>query len=291
MKMLLITLTTLASAFAMAKGTNEYFFQPSAGGNAVDIGYGYANLPVKDENKLSGTETKNEETMGDLVVHYQYGLNESNALGVYTFVGSEKVKTDTDSHSTSGMGDIHLTYKGFMDVWHYGADLGVNTAKQKFKTNGNLDNRSTGGMSLDLDFGGLWASNGWNYGAKADYIIMFERTIDDPAVANEDIKVTEGNTARIAGFGEYNYGHGFFGGELSYNMKADQKSKVSGTTTTEKADNFLGVMLYGTYDFTEMVEGLLSIQENMHSKHDASDTTSVKAYAETDAFVGVRLNF
>jgi hypothetical protein len=272
MKMFLTSLTLLLTATAFGKSTTEYYFQPAAGGSALELTYESAAATVKYDP--SG---ESKVTAGDFHINYAYGLDANSALGIYTFSGTVETKTTTTSKA-DGMGDLHLYYKGFSDFLHYGADLGINTAKNK------TDNRSTGGPSINLNVGGLWTASGWNFGGDLTYRFLMERT-DDSSPAQ---KTTEGNVVRVAGFGEYNYGSGFIGGELSDSMVADSKTKVSGTTTTNKGENYIALKAYGSLEFSDMVEGLLSIEDQMHPKISANST---KAYSETILALGVRLNF
>lgn len=271
MKMLLTSLTVLLAASAYAKSSNEYYFRPAAGASALELKY--ASASSTDVTEAAGDV---KVTRGDIGIDYAYGLNADSALGIYTFTGQIETKAAGVTSKADGMGDLHVYYKGQADVWHYGADLGINTSKAK------SDERSSGGPSIKLNGGGLWTSGSWNYGGDLAYTFLMERS-DDSSPAN---KTTEGNILRIAGFGEYNYGSGFVGAELSDSMIADSKVKPANTTT--KGESFLGLKVYANYDFTEMVQGLLSVEDNMHPK--VSDNGQ-KAYTDMVLTAGVRLNF
>lgn len=288
MKLFTLAIVTLATASAFAKSNNEYYFQPAAGASAVELSYQMDVKPAK--NETAGVETDNKQEMSDFYLNYAYGLNENNAIGAETFFGSNKMTDGTTTHTADGMGDIHLFYKGFTGMWHYGADFGINTEKIKIDTVSTLqDNRSSGGMSLKANVGLLMNSDALNYGADLSYTMPMERSVD----MTPEVKLTGGNMLKLAPFLEYNWGMGFIGGELSYNMVDDLKSKVSGVTSTfMKGESFMGLNLYGTFDFNETFTGLLDLGMNMHQEHDtATAGTKAKAYTETIAKLGVRMSF
>jgi hypothetical protein len=290
MKLLALSIVTLATASALAAGksTTEYYYQPSAGVNAVEAKYLMDLRPGKTDDGTGEKDQKYE--MSDFYLNYAYGLNDNNAFGAELFFGSQKITSDTTSHTANGMGDIHLLYKGFTDMWHYGADLGISTAKIKLDTATNLqDNRSSGGMSLKVNGGVLMNSGAINYGADLSYLMPFERQIDD---ANST-KLTGGNTLKLAPFVEYNWGMGFLGAELAYNMVDDLTIKSGAFETKMKGESYLSLMLNGSFDFTDSTVGLLSLGMGMHPEHDetSAGTTKVKAYTETIASLGVRMTF
>lgn len=292
MKMLVISLATFASALAMGKASSEYYFQPAAGAHAVELIYNNVSSPMEQEN--AGVTTDLESTANDFIVRYMYGLDDSRSWGAYTFFGSREYNSEVtgvsdDSNTADGVGDIHVFYKAFHDMWHYEADLGVNTEKIDVDaTSGLQDNRSSGGSSLNLRAGRMWTDNSWNYGADLSYLLLLERTYDDAT----DTKLTGGDIIKIAGFGEYNHGAGFAGGELSYNIVNELKSKASGVTQTTDAENFIMVKLFGTWEFTDMVTGLVSLNQSMHESHDITPgTAEVKSFTETGINIGARLNF
>lgn len=288
MKLLSLAIITLASAsaFAANKSTTEYYFQPSAGGQAVEAKYNMDIKPGKQDSGSGDVDDKHE--LSDFYLNYAYGLNDGNALGAEINFGSDKITLGTTSHTATGMGDINLFYKGFTGMWHYGANLGINTDKIKMDTTTNIqDNRSSGGMSLKVN-GGLLMSNGAiNYGGDLSYTMPFERQVDDTAGS----KITGGNTLKIAPFVEYNWGMGFLGAELAYNMVDDMTYKSSGSETKIKGEGYTTLMLNGSFDFNDMCTGLLALGMGMHPDHDVSTTTKEKAYTETIASLGVRVNF
>lgn len=288
MKLLALATITLASvsAFAAGKSNTQYYYQPSAGVNAVTATYKMDISPGKTES--SGVESDDKSELSDIYLNYAYGLNDNNAFGAELFFGSNKQTKGANSHTANGMGDLHLFYKGFTDMWHYGADFGIATEKIKTDTTGNfVDNRSTGGMSLKVNGGLLMSSGALNYGADLSYIAAFERSVD----STTDIKVTGGNVLKIAPFVEYNWGMGFVGAELSYNTVSDVTTKVSGTESTSKVGSFAGLMAYGTFDFNDMFTGVLGLGMNMYQDVTQSNGDKDKAYTETVADLGVRMTF
>ena len=292
MKTLAISLITIISTLAMAKATNEYYYQPAAGVNAVEVVYSNTATPM--ENETLGVKTDLKSTASDFIIRYARGLDEKRAWGLYTFFGSREFNDDSSGtnvkHTADGMGDIHAFYKAFWgDNMHWDADLGVNTEKIKIHTaSGLADNRSTGGSSLKLAIGKMWTDNAWNYGADLSYLALFERTVDNAA----STKLTEGNTVKLAGFGEYNHGNGFVGAEIGYNGVGDLKTKTSGVTSTLEAENFFNIRIYGTYEFNDMWTGLLSFNDAMHADQDITPgTTQSNAYNETNFNIGARYTF
>jgi hypothetical protein len=290
MKLVAIALVLAsASAFAAEKsGSTEYYFQPSAGRSAVELKYKMDLLPGKLD--MAGTEVDAKQEMSDIYLNYAYGLNEGNAIGAETFFGSNKWTVATTSHTANGMGDLAAFYKGFTGMWHYGATFGFSLEKSKIDATTTLpDNRASGGMSLKANVGLLMNSGSLNYGADLSYLMPFERQVDD----TDSTKVTGGNTLKIAPFLEWNWGMGFLGGELSYNMVDDTKNKGNTTETTYKGEGYTGLSLYGSFDFNDMFTGLLTLGMNMHPEHDfqTTGTTKMKAYTETIAGLGVRMNF
>jgi hypothetical protein len=293
--MKLISLATMAvatmattAAFA-AKSNTEYYFQPAAGASAVELRYNMDIRPAQIETPVTLAVTDAKSETNDFYLNYAYGLNESNALGAFLTSGSTKLTVGTSSSTGSGLGDLHLFYKGFAEMWHYGVDLGFSTEKIKNDAAGNVSNHSSGGNSLKANIGMLMNSAAWNYGADLSYIYLLERTIDGSTT-----KYKDGNTVKLAPFIEYNYGMGFLGAELSYAMAGDTTSDTGGTTYKIKGDTSTGLALNGSFDFNEMATGLLTVGMNMHGAHDSTDqlgTTKVKAYTETVASLGVRLNF
>ena len=291
MKLICIAALTLATATAFAEGkeSTEYYFQPSAGKQAVQLLYNMDVSPGKIDT--AGTETDAKSEISDFDVNYAYGLNDNNAFGLYTLFGSDKLTVGTTSHTATGMGDIHLFYKGFTGMWHYGADFGFNTAKIKDDaTTGIQDNRTTGGISLKPNVGILMSSGAINYGADLSYVIAMDRQVDDTA----NTKFSGGGIFRLAPFVEYNWGMGFVGAELSYNMVGDTTQKDdTGTNTKLKGESYMNLALNGSFDFNETFTGLLTLGMGMHQDHDVSDasTSKMKAYTETIAALGVRMVF
>lgn len=289
MKLLSLAIVTLASASALAAGksTTEYYYQPSANMNAAQAKYVMDIQPGKTDT--NGTESDQKNEMSDLYLNYAYGLSDNNALGAEIFFGSNKITSGNTSHTANGMGDIHAFYKGFTGMWHYGADLGISTAKIKMDSATNMqDNRSSGGMSVKVNGGLLMNSGDINYGADLSYLLPFERQIDDAT----GTKVTGGNTLKLAPFVEYNWGMGFLGAELAYNMVDDLTIK-STSEIKLKGESYMSFMLNGSFDFNDKVTGLLSLGMAMHPEHDqqSGSTTKVKAYTETIASLGARMTF
>jgi len=287
MKRISLAVITLASASALAAGKSntEYYFQPASGAQAVEVKYRMDIRPAKSES--AGVTTDEKEELNDLYLNYTYGLNENNAVGAEISLGNDKTFSGTNSHTATGLGDVHAFYKGISGIWHYGADLGVNLNKIKIDSATTLqDNRSSGGMSVRVDGGVLLTSGEINYGASLAYAIPLERQFD-----NADVKITGGNILKIAPFVEYNWGMGFVGAELAYNMVSDSTLKAGGTDTTVKGTSYTTLLANGSYDFTETVTGLLSLGMGLHPEHDKDATTKAKAYTETIASLGVRMNF
>jgi len=288
MKLLSLAIITLASAsaFAAGKSNTEYYYQPSAGGQAVTATYTMDIRPGK--TSTSGVESDSKSELSDIYLNYVYGLNDNNAFGAETFFGSNKITSNGTTHTANGMGDLHAFYKGYTDMWHYGADLGIALDKIKVDTATNKqDNRSTGGMSLKVNGGLLMNSGALNYGADLSYLMPFERTID----ATPETKVTGGGVLKLAPFIEYNWGMGFVGAELSYNSVSDYTFKTSLGESTTKGESYMGLLAYGTFDFNDMFTGILELGMNMHQDVDQSATVKDKAYTETIASLGVRMNF
>jgi len=287
MKLLSVAVVTLAAASAFAaKSNTEYYYQPAGGQQEVQLTYGMDSKPAKLDT--AGTDLKTETS--DINVAYWYGLSEGNAIGVHTFYGS--LKDTASDHTATGMGDIFLGYKGFSDMWHYGFDLGIATSKIKIdSTSGGVDNRSSGGMSLKPNVGILVGAGALNYGADLSYDYLMERSVDNTA----NTKLTDGNILKLAPFIEWNYGMGFLGGELSYNMVGDTTVKSDGAADSKtKGEGYINAKVFASYDFSDMVTGLADVGMGMHPSHDQTDaagTDTVKAYTETAVNIGVRLNF
>lgn len=289
MKLVSMAIITLASATAMAAGPKtEYFFRPDGGKQALELKYRMNVLPAKVAVGTVETDVKQE--INDFYFTYAYGLSDNHTLGVETFFGSNKMTFGTTNHTADGMGDLHLFYKGFAGMWYYGADLGLNMGKIGYdETSGFVDNRSSGGMSLKASAGLLMTSEALNYGADLSYMLPFERQQDDA----DATKYTGGNTLRLAPFIEYNWGMGFVGAELAYTMIDDTTEKDNNGETKNKGESYLSLALNGSYDFNEMATGLLTLGMGMHPERDitAGSTNKLKAYTETIASLGVRLNF
>ncbi|WP_413289689.1 hypothetical protein [Bdellovibrio sp. HCB337] len=289
MKLLSLAIITLASASAFAaKSNTQYYFQPGASNHVVEANYLMDVKPAKTET--AGVETDAKQEMSDIYLNYTYGMSDNHAIGLETFFGNNKTTTGTTSSTASGMGDIHVYYKGFSEIWHYGADLGFNTEKIKLDaTTGAIDNRSTGGMSFKANVGVMVNNAAMNYGADLSYLMPLERKVDNAAGTT----LTGGNTLKLAPFLEYNWGMGFLGAELSYNMMDDTKMDTSGVETTFKGESYAGFLLYGTYDFNEMFTGILDLGMNMHPEHEETNVagTKVKAYTETIVNIGLRMTF
>lgn len=286
-----MTITTLAASAAFAaKSNTEYYFQPANGQSAVELRYIMDVSPRQTQTAPAAAVDNGRTETNDVSLNYAYGLNESNTLGAALLTGSTKYTSSGVSSTGSGLGDFHLFYKGSADIWHYGVDLGINTEKIKQDaTTGNQSNHTTGGLSAKAFVGVMMNSGATNYGADLSYLMPFERTVD---VTN--VKIKDGNIIRLAPFAEYNYGMGFLGAELSYAVAADTNiTAVNTSTTTAKGDTQTGLNLYGSFDFNEMATGLLNVGMVMHGEHDATSVagTTVKAYTETIASLGVRLNF
>ncbi|RYZ88072.1 MAG: hypothetical protein EOP04_10170 [Proteobacteria bacterium] len=166
-KMIIVSLL-LSATSAFAKSNTEYYFQPAAGAHAIEANY---FMDIKPAKTATGTapdvDAKNE--INDLQLMYMYGLNENNAIGLSTFTGTNKSTVGATSKSASGMGDLVANYRGFMGMWHYGADLGVNLEKIKLDSAGDVSNRASGGMSVRANVGMLMASDAWNYGGDLSY--------------------------------------------------------------------------------------------------------------------------
>lgn len=276
MKLLTVAIMTLATTAAYAKSNTEYYFQPAAGQSALTAAYLMSSTSIKADN-AAATETK--MTGSDVALDYGYGLTESSTVGGYLFSGSMKTEQGAAPSTTAnGMSDLHVYYRAFSNIWHYGADLGVNMGKAK------ADARSTGGMSVKVNAGALLSSDAWNYGGDLALTFPMERTTE---VTGGDTKTTGGMATRVAAFGEYNYGMGFVGAELAQNMVAKTTDKtVAGVETETASDNFLSVMPYASYDFSDMVTGLLSYEMDMHGSR-----TGVKAYTTNVIALGARFNF
>lgn len=289
MKLFSVAVVTLAAASAFAAKSNTgYYYQPAGGGQAVELKYNMNSKPGKTGAAGGGAETDNKSTTGDFKVGYWYGLSEGNALGVHTSTGSEKTTVGTTDTTKSGMTDLFIGYKGFSDMWHYGVDLGYNIGGKA-----KSDNRSSGGISLTPNVGILIPSGALNYGADLSYRHNMEATFDN---SGSDTKFTRGSHMKLAPFLEWNYGMGFLGGELSYNMVGDTtiKGNNGAADTKNKGEGYLNLKVFASYDFNDMVTGLADVGMGMHSEHDTDDsatTTKEKAYTETDVNIGVRLSF
>ncbi len=292
MKMLLISLTTLASAFAMGKASTEYYFQPAADANAVEVIYNMSSAPSEIEN--AGVTTDLDSTANDVILRYIRGIDDKQAWGAYTFFGTKEYEEDTagvkTNNTANGMGDIHVFYKMFTDdAWHFRADLGVNTEKAEQDADALFDNRSSGGSSINLRGGRMWTKDAWNYGGDLSYLLLLERTIDNPG---PEIKQTGGDVIKLAGFGEYNHGKGFAGAELAYNVVNEIKSKAGRASATSDPENFVSASLFGTWEFTEMITALVRYDQASHTGRDIGPGASeIKAFTETGINLGARINF
>ncbi len=272
MKMLLIALTVLSTGSAFGKASTEYFFQPASGASAIELTYEKTDATIKftpsGELKVEGNDVR---------VDFAHGLSENAAVGFYTFSGELKSKSGSTTISKAdGMGDIHFYYKGISDSLYYGADLGVNTEKSK------ADSRSTGGLSLKGNVGYLGSASSLNYGGDVSYNYKMERTNDSTPAT----KTTGGDELKLAVFGEFNYGTGFLGAEVASLSISERENKRLNVTTTTKSSSPTSLKLYGTFDFSQMVQGLLSLENRMIPKE-----TGTKAYTVSTLSAGVRINF
>lgn len=273
MKKLLVLAALMSATAANAKTTTEYYVQPGAGGSALTLDYTMKNDPIKD-----AADADAKTSSADLGINYAYGLNDTMAVGAKTFFGSYK----TDAKTASGMGDIHAYFAGFSDMIHYGVDLGLNMGKQKWDAEGQT-NRSSGGMSLTGNVGVLTSASGWNFGGDLSYSMPQERTADNNGT---DAKATGGNVMKLAAFGEYNYGMGFFVAELSTVNTGEITVKSGSTESKTKSDSYTGISLKGTYDVNDMATAFASLGFRNFGSND-----NHKAYMGTDIALGVRLGF
>ena len=293
MKLISIAVVTLAAASAFAaKSSNEYYFQPAGGQNALEAKLNTDSNPGK--TTTGGKDSDDKSVTSDLMLDYAYGLNETMAVGAHTFFGSDKQTAPGTSATGNGLGDLNVYFKsGFGDMFHYGVDLGYNVSgKAKLNSDGLQTNRSSGGMSLKGNIGGLMSAGAWNYGADLSYTYLADRKVDNNGT---DVTLSGGNTIRLAPFGEYNYGMGFVGAELSYNMVADGTTSSTGIAdVTYLGENYLALKVYASYDFADAWTGLAGLTYGAHTDHDQvsnSTATKVDAYAETDLYVGARWTF
>ena len=146
---------------------------------------------------------------------------------------------------------------------------------------------------MKANVGVMMNSASWNYGGDLSYMMPLERSYEgDPTGGG---KFKGGNTAKLAGFGEYNWGMGFAGAELAYLMRDDTTvTPDTGAESKLKGESFLALTAYGTYDFNDMVSGLASLGVENHTSHDLTDATGsskVKAYMGTNVALGVRVHF
>ncbi len=287
MKFFCLTVISLISAAAGARSNTEYYFQPAGGRSLAEVQFETVSNPAKI-TVVGGTggESNFGTTTNDINLRYAYGLSDGNAIGVFTGFGSLKYSIATTDRNASGLRDVNLFYKGFSDIWHYGAILGVSTSKTKIE-NGFPKNRSSGGLSVGANLGAMWSSGAMNYGADLSYLHPFERSYDDGT------KLTSGSVLKFAPFYEYNYGMGFVGAELSYNVVRDMAAKQPGQADVEvKGQNYAALKLFGSYDFNESWTGLLNLSAGMHNDHDYNDKGNAeKAYVETGINVAIRCNF
>lgn len=288
-----MTLATIATSAAFAATKTEYYFQPAASQSSVELSYAMSVQPRKNAD-TAGVETDNKLDTNVFNLNYAYGLSDTNTLGAYISTGSVKSTVGTVSSTASGMGDFHLFYEGSSDIWHYGLDLGLSTAKGKFDTVNTSapGNRSSGGHSAKAFVGVMMSADAMNYGADLSYTYLLERTIES---GTTEVKVKDGNTVRLAPFVEYNYGFGWLGAELSYAMVGDRSVTIGGVNAGKyKGETVTGLAVNGSYDFNEMATGLLTVGMNMHGSHaetDATGSDTVKGYTETIASLGARLLF
>jgi hypothetical protein len=291
MKLLSVAVITLAAASAFAaKSNTEYFFQPAAGQSALELSYMMSSASPKTD---STPEVETKITSNNLMVDYAYGLADNSTVGGYITSASGKIESGGTETTSSGMGDLHAYWNGSMDAWHYGVDLGISLAKQKLDAaTGNPKNAASGGMSIGGHFGGLWNSGAWNYGGNLTLMMPLERSYEIDGGTGGG-KITGGMTTTLAGFGEYNYGMGFFWGELAYNMVGDTTNKPdAGGESKIKAESFPSLTIGATYDFNDMVTGMLSYAMQMHGAHDYDDAgTKLKAYNGTMMNIGARISF
>lgn len=287
MKLISVAAVTLATASAFAAPTTEYFFQPNGGQSALELNYMMGNDPVKFEG---GGESKT--TTNDLMLDYSYGLSDNAAVGGYITTGSQKVSSGGADSTASGMGDLHAYYRGFSDMIRYGVDLGISLAKQKYNSTGELTNRASGGMSLAAYVGLLTSADAWNYGGNLSVGMPLERSYEVDGGGGGKIK--GGMLTRLAGFGEYNYGMGFVGAELAYNMVGDTTQTPDGGGDTKlKGENYLSLGLNASYNFNDMATGLIGYSMGMHGARDYDDTgaTKVEAYTSSMINIGARFTF
>jgi len=297
MKLITVAVLTLAAtaAFADGKATTEFYYEPAGGQQALQLNLDYMMDPMTyTENGLTGDAKTNSTS---LIVNYGYGLSENMVVGGYLSYGSDAITASapggTDQTQTaSGLGDIHLYFKGFSDMIHYGLDLGINNGNITEDSTTNLrNNNSSGGMSAKANVGFMMAAGMLNYGADLSY--LYKGTVTTATAGGTNDTTTGDGVLNLSPFVEYNYGSGFAGAVISYSMVQSGNDTTTTSVATNAAYNVAGLKLFGTYAFSDSMTGLLSVAYYSVPSYqfDANSAHTTVAYGQTDVNLGFRMTF
>lgn len=271
---------------------SEYYFQPKSNQSAFTALYSLTSAPL--EQRIDSLSSDIDARSQDILLRYEYGLDEKKTIGVYSFLGfkeyESKISPGSDNTNTAnGVGDIHIYLKGIEGDFRYTIDLGVNVDESKIDpTTGLQDNRTSGGSSLTLRAGRIWTYLSWNYGLDSSILILGERKLNETSTFKEQ----GGNIFRVAWFSEYNFGTGFAGFELAYNLIDQIKVKTNTRTLTMGSESFPRVVLFGSWILTDNWAAIVRLEQTFHEGQNLTPTISeFKGYVETAYSLGVRSSF
>jgi hypothetical protein len=270
----------------------EYYFQPDSQESAFTVLYSYVNTPLEQQTARLNSDLDTEAQ--DFLLRYEYGLDDKKAIGISSFVGSKKYEAtqvgSADNKNTAyGIGDVHFYLEGFRDQIRYSADIGINTDDSKIdQSSGLQDNRTSGAPSLTLNAGRIWNDLSWNYGLDGALLILGERNFSDAANSRE----RGGNIFRVAGFGEYNFGSGIAGFEVSYNLVDQIRVKSNTGTRTTGSEGFARAVVFGSWILTDNWTAVARLEQAFHNgRHLTPTVGELKGFTETSFSLGFRSNF
>ncbi len=277
-----------------ANSGSEFWFQPKDGQSAVKLDVATSAIKIEVKN-LDGSKYSDAEvaTM-PMILSYEYGLDDKNAMGVYLDLGSSTNKSTlvgapTNEYKFTGMGDFHLTYKGDLDgALHYGADLTLGMTKAKDATSSKNGSRNSGGLAVEPYIGYHLGS----YGIKLAYLLKMERTSTNQGTPEVESKTTGGNALTLTPYYELNYGPGAVDFYLNYVNAGDSTTTpTGGTSSSGGALTKISLGASGNYELTSAVALLYKLEYTSLSDMNVSSAFAKASGSGTYLGAGVRMTF
>jgi hypothetical protein len=268
----------LTASYAFAEGVqfqSEYFYRPPEDLSSFTLGARYAKftVPMKQGGNPVGDLTITE---APLFAEFQDSINADLSFGFNVDYGPSdswvlNSYNQTQTLDYQGLGDVHLFLNGAASskdiMLHYGIDFGFSPGNAQLADVTNIGSRNSGGATITpyLGFRGRLSEKGAG-GIKIAYTHAFERSITNQATQDKtEQKNNGGDVIAVSPFAEWDYGHGFYGGSVTYSGVANSATTIPslpGNYTGFPSYSVVSVTPYFTYVFSPSLTAIVNVGYN-----------------------------